>query len=217
MLKAIAIDDEPIALEVIKKHAQKVVFLEVTGYYTNVFEASVYLQQEPIDLLFLDIQMPDLTGIDLVNSLPNPPMIIFTTAYSEYAVQGFELDAVDYLLKPFNQSRFLKACNKAYQQWKHTKAIHQEEWITIKSGYEQIRVKLTEIWAVESVGNYMKFILQDQQILSRLTLKKVQNLHPQEEFIQVHRSFIVAKSHLTKISSQSIFIQHLENPHWRNL
>src|SRR5438128_1188892 len=115
MLKAIVIDDEPLALEVMKGLSEKVIFIELAGCFTNSFEAMAFLQKSKVDLLFLDIKMPDLTGIELLKSIADPPMVIFTTAYSEYAVEGFELDAIDYLLKPFSLIRFLKACNKAYE------------------------------------------------------------------------------------------------------
>src|SRR5476651_882337 len=117
MLKAIDIDDEPIALEVIKSLAEHVVFVEVEACFTNSFKAMEHLQIHKTDLIFLDIKMPNISGIDFLKSIRNPPMVIFTTAYSEHAVQSFELDAIDYLLKPFSQSRFLKACNKAYEQY----------------------------------------------------------------------------------------------------
>src|SRR5579862_4052092 len=118
MLQAIAIDDEPIALEVIKNLSLKISFIELRGFFTDAFKAIDFLQKEKVDLIFLDIKMPDISGIDFLKSISNPPMVIFTTAYSEHAVQSFELDVIDYLLKPFSQSRFLKACNKAYEQYK---------------------------------------------------------------------------------------------------
>ena len=144
MLSAIAIDDEPIALEVIKSLAQHVVFMEIEAYFTNVFKASAYLQTNKVDLILLDIKMPDLSGIDFIKSIPKPPMVIFTTAYSEHAVQSFELDAVDYLLKPFSLARFLKACNKAaeLQQLKKNSGSVIASSIFIKSGYEQVRVRI---------------------------------------------------------------------------
>ncbi|HTF31412.1 MAG TPA: response regulator, partial [Flavitalea sp.] len=114
-MKAIAIDDEPIALEIIKAHAAKVPFLELKAEFTDAFKALEYLQKENIDLLFLDIKMPDISGIDFFNSLARKPLVIFTTAYSEHAVTSFELDAVDYLLKPFSLPRFIKSCNKAFE------------------------------------------------------------------------------------------------------
>jgi two-component system, LytTR family, response regulator len=114
-MKAIAIDDEPLALEIIKAHASKVPFLELGATYTDAFKALEYLQRESVDLLFLDIKMPDISGIDFFGSLSRKPLVIFTTAYTEHAVTSFELDAVDYLLKPFSLARFIKGCNKAFE------------------------------------------------------------------------------------------------------
>src|SRR5450755_3139021 len=182
MLKAIAIDDEPIALEVIKNLSAKISFIELADCFTNAFTALDFLQKEKIDLIFLDIKMPDISGIDFLKSILNPPMIIFTTAYSEHAVQSFELDAIDYLLKPFSLSRFLKACNKANEQYelkkKSSDQIPADNSIFIKSGYEQIRVALSDIWYAESNGNYMQFVLADKKILSRLTMSEAEALLP---------------------------------------
>src|SRR5918998_5254214 len=116
-MKAIAIDDEPIALDIIRSHASKVPFLDLKAEFTDAFQALEYLQRESVDLLFLDIKMPDISGIDFFNSLSKKPLVIFTTAYTEHAVTSFELDAVDYLLKPFSLARFVKACNKALELW----------------------------------------------------------------------------------------------------
>src|SRR6201999_4150690 len=159
MLKAIAIDDEPIALEVILALAAKVGFLELTAVYTDAYEGMKCLQQEKSDLLFLDIKMPDISGIEFLRSIPNPPMVIFTTAYSEHAVQSFELDAVDYLLKPFSQARFLKACNKAHELYELRRGnAAGPDHIFIKVGYGQIRIRLSDILYVQSTGNYMQFV-----------------------------------------------------------
>src|SRR5450432_516176 len=115
MLTAIAIDDEPIALEIIAKLAANISFIDIRKTFTNAFQAAAWLQKERVDLIFLDIKMPDISGIDFLQTLQNPPLVIFTTAYSEHAIDGFELNAVDYLLKPFSAARFLKACNKAFE------------------------------------------------------------------------------------------------------
>src|SRR4249919_2040415 len=142
MLTAIAIDDEPIALDIVRSLAAKIPFLSMKGFFTNAFEAADFLNKEKTDLIFLDIKMPDISGIDFIRSIPSPPMVIFTTAYSEHAVQSFELDAIDYLLKPFSQSRFLKACNKALEQFELKKGTAISNagpaYIFIKSGYEQV-------------------------------------------------------------------------------
>src|SRR5690349_18150725 len=160
MLKAIIIDDEPMALEVVKGLTEKVTFVELVGFFTNAFEAMAFLQSNKIDLLFLDIKMPDISGIELLKSIPNPPMVIFTTAYSEHAVESFELNAIDYLLKPFSLARFLKACNKAYEQYEWRKNRNDpapaDKSVFIKSGYEQVKVSLEDILYAEGSGNYVQ-------------------------------------------------------------
>ena len=215
MLTAIAIDDEPIALDVVKNLSAKIPFIELKAMFTNAFEAISFLNKEKIDLIFLDIKMPDISGIDFIKSIPNPPMVIFTTAYSEHAVQSFELDAIDYLLKPFSLSRFLKACNKANEQHEFKKNNNQTATansIFIKSGYEQIRVLLNDILYAESNGNYMQFVLADKKILSRLTMNETEALLLSKDFIRIHRSYIVAKKHITKMDKASVWINAIELP-----
>lgn len=205
---AIAIDDEPIALEIIKSHASKVPFIELKSQFTNAFEAIIYLQQNKVDVIFLDIKMPDISGIDFLKSLNNPPMVIFTTAYTEHAVQSFELDAVDYLLKPFSLSRFLKACNKAQELYnlRSQKPEHKNDYIFIKDGYEQIKVELNEILYVEASGNYTQIQLKDRLLSSRITINDLAELLPQTDFIRCHRVFIVSKNKITKFDRNQIWI-----------
>ncbi len=216
MLRAVAVDDEPMALEVIKKLSSKIPFIELLAVFTNAFEAIDYMKKEKIDLIFLDVKMPDISGIDFLKSLTCAPMAIFTTAYSEHAVQSFELDAIDYLLKPFSQTRFLKACNKAYEQYELRE--NKNEFpsrltsIFIKDGHEQIRVELNDILYAESSGNYVQFILDNKKIASRLTMNEAQTLLPAISFLRVHRSYIVAKKKITKIASTSVWIKHIEIP-----
>ena len=216
MLAAIAIDDEPIALDIVKSLAAKIPFLSMKAFFTNAFEAADFLQKEKVDLIFLDIKMPDISGIDFLKSIPNPPMVIFTTAYSEHAVQSFELDAIDYLLKPFSQSRFLKACNKAFEQYKFKNSNHINPpaitSVFIKSGYEQIRVELDDILYAESNGNYVQFVLANQKIVSRLTMSEAEALLPASAFIRIHRSYIVAKKQISKIEKNSVWIKQTELP-----
>jgi DNA-binding LytR/AlgR family response regulator len=216
MLKAIVIDDEPIALEVVKNLSEKIPFLNLAGCFTSAFEAMDYLRKEKVDLLFLDIKMPDISGIDFLKSLPDPPMVIFTTAYSEHAVQSFELDAIDYLLKPFSQARFLKACNKAIQQFELKKNIGAGgpavPPLFIKSGYEQIRVEPGDILYVESSGNYVQFVLEDRKILSRLTMAEAEALLPAAAFVRIHRSYIIAKQHVSKLDKNNVWIGKTELP-----
>lgn len=216
MLKAIVIDDEPMALEVIQRLTEKVTFVELAAYFTDSFEAMAFLQTNKIDLIFLDIKMPDISGIEFLKSISNPPMVIFTTAYSEHAVESFELDAIDYLLKPFSLTRFLKACNKAYEHYElrqnKNNSFSGISSVFIKSGYEQIRVELDDILYAESNGNYVQFVLENKKIASRLTMSETEALLPASEFIRVHRSYIVAKKHIQKIDRKSIWIQQTELP-----
>ena len=211
-MKAIAIDDEPIALEIIKSLASKVPFLDLKATFTDGFKALEYLQKEPVDLLFLDIKMPDISGIDLFNSLSKKPMVIFTTAYSEHAVAGFELDAVDYLLKPFSLARFLKSCNKAFELYNFRNSTETPDHLYIKTGYEQVKVLYDDICYVEATGNYVTFVLKDKIILSRSTFIEAINLLPQEKFVRVHRSYVVAVNKIDKVERNQVTINKAAIP-----
>ena len=160
--------------------------------------------------------MPDISGIDLLKTLPDPPMVIFTTAYSEHAVQSFELDAIDYLLKPFSPARFLKACNKAYDlhclKEGNRGNTPAQGSIFIKSGYGQIRVELGDVLYVQSTGNYMQFVLPEEKILSRLTMNEVEEMLPAAAFVRIHRSYIIAKSKVQRIEKGSVWIKDKEIP-----
>lgn len=209
MIRAIAIDDEPLALEVIRSHAGKVPFLQLADCFTHALKAIEYLAKHPVDLLFLDIKMPDISGLELMESLQNKPLVVFTTAYAEHAVQSYELNAVDYLLKPFAFARFLKACHKAndlLQSKQHHKSLTVDS-IFIKSGYEQVKINYNDILYLESGGNYMSFILADERtILSRLTMTDTLALLPANQFVRVHRSYIVNKSVVDRAERHQLHI-----------
>jgi len=205
-MKAIAIDDEPLALEVIRNLAAKVPFLELQATYTNAFDALPYLQKEQVDLLFLDIKMPDISGIEFFNSLRKKPMVIFTTAYSEHAVTSFELDAVDYLLKPFSLPRFVKACNKAYEIYQLRNNATRPDHLFIKTGSEQLKVLYDDILYLEASGNYVSFELKGKSILSRLTIAETLELLPREKFLRIHRSYIVAINKIDKAEKYQVTI-----------
>lgn len=204
---AIALDDEPIALEVIRSHAEKVSYLDLKATFTNAFEAMDYLLHHPVDLVFLDIKMPDISGVEFFRSLNKRPLVIFTTAYSEHAVAGFELDAVDYLLKPFSIPRFLKACNKA-REWLELikKSDSKDDYLFVKTGYEQVRVLLEEVDYLEAKGNYVSFVCGNRQILSRMTIGECSNLLPERQFIRIHRSFIAAVAKIEKIERHQVTV-----------
>jgi two-component system LytT family response regulator len=209
MLTAIAIDDESMALEVIKSHASKVPFLSLKAVFTHPIHGLEYLQQNPVDVLFLDIKMPDISGLEIAGLIPKDTMVIFTTAYSEYAVKSFELDALDYLLKPFSLSRFLKACQKA----KDLKTLKNgnKESIFVKSGTEQIKINLEDLLYCEASGNYVSFHLSDEKFLSRMTFSELEQLLP-SFFTKTHRSFIINTDLVTKVEKHQVELGHAKVP-----
>lgn len=213
-MKAIAIDDEPIALEVVKAHAGKVPYLDVVAVFTNAFEALDFLQQEPVDLLFLDIKMPDITGLEFYQSLQRKPLLIFTTAYTDYATDSYDLDAVDYLLKPFSLPRFIKACNKAQElyNFRNAESASEPEHIFVKTGYEQVKISFQDILYLEATGNYVSYVLPDKKVLSRTTFSEATRQLPAGKFIRVHRSYVVAKDKIDKAERHQVTIDGVEVP-----
>jgi two-component system LytT family response regulator len=211
-MKAIAIDDEPIALDIISSHASKVPFLDLKAVFTDAFEAMEYLQKETIDLVFLDIKMPDISGIEFFKSLSRKPLLIFTTAYTEHAVESFELDAVDYLLKPFSLARFIKGCNKAYELHKVRNAANTNDHFYVKTGYEQVKVLYDDILYLEAAGNYVTFILTTKQLLSRSTFAELASQLPADKFIRIHRSYMVAINKIDKVERHQLSINNREIP-----
>lgn len=214
MLKAIAIDDEPMALNVIQKFVSAVSFVELTDVFTNAFDAMACLKYRKADLVFLDIRMPDISGIDFFNGLDDPPLVIFTTAHSEYAVKSFELSAVDYLLKPFSPERFEQACSKAFDmhQWRKQQQDLKPVSFFVRSGYNTIQIFFDEILYAESVGNYVQFVLKHKRITSRLTMREAEKLLSRPDFIRVHRRFVIARKQITRVEKKNIVIGDLELP-----
>ncbi|MBC5994459.1 LytR/AlgR family response regulator transcription factor [Pontibacter cellulosilyticus] len=214
-MRAIAVDDEPLALEVVKTLASKVPYLDLTATFTDAFQALEFLQRESVDLIFLDIKMPDITGLEFVTSLQKKPLVIFTTAYSEHAVTSFELDAVDYLLKPFSLARFVKACNKAQELYllrNGSAADTAKDYVFLKTGYEQVKVHFEEILYLEAAGNYVTFVLEDKKLLTRMTISEASDMLPESKFVRVHRSYIVAKNRIDKIERHQVCIKGNEVP-----
>ena len=204
MLKCIAIDDEPLALRQITGYISKIPYLELSATF-NAIDAQQRLTEEPADLIFADINMPDLNGVDFVRALPDRPMVIFTTAYSEYAVEGFKLDAVDYLLKPFSFADFSRSAAKAnslYELRQNRRSEPQEtaseatprdkEYISVKADYKVSLVRIAEIIYLESEGEYVRMHLADGSTITTLfRLKNMETALPAESFMRVHRSYIV--------------------------
>lgn len=210
MIKAIAIDDESFALEVIKSHASKVPFIELQAVFTDAILGLEYLKNQPVDLLFLDINMPDISGIDLAVLVPKETLVVFTTAYSDYAVKGFELNALDYLLKPFNLSRFLKSCQKA-QEWIDLRPKNEPAFLFVKTSDGQIRVDFSDLLYCESQGNYVTFQLPSQKIQSRMTLSEIEKSLP-SYFLRTHRSFLVNQNQIAKIERHQVWVRSFPVP-----
>ncbi|MCG2615761.1 LytTR family DNA-binding domain-containing protein [Terrimonas sp. NA20] len=213
MIKAIAIDDEPIALEVIRQHCRSIPFIQLEQCFTDPDAAMSWLNDNKVDLLFLDIRMPDISGIDFLKQLNPAPPTIFTTAHSEHAVQSFELDALDYLLKPFSTERFLKACLKAKDWLELRSAAKRDAFLFIKTGYEQVKVQLNEIIYIQSAGNYVQFVLQGQKkLLSRSTMAETMAMLPPEDFVRIHRQYIAGKQHISRIEKNTVYCEEMALP-----
>ena len=211
MINCLIIDDEPLAIDLLESYISKVSTLNLVAKCSEPLASLDHFDKHQIDLLFIDIQMPDISGIDFFKTLHRKPEVIFTTAFAEYALTGFELNAIDYLLKPFSQSRFLKACNKALEQFEFKKATTISNagpaYIFIKSGYEQVRIELDDILYVQSTGNYMQFVLPGRKIISRLTMSEVEEILPATEFLRIHRSYIAGKKHVHRVEKNGIWIK----------
>jgi DNA-binding LytR/AlgR family response regulator len=206
MLTAIALDDEPIALEVIRSFGVRMPELDIRQFFTNPVEATEYIRENPIDVVFLDIHMPDISGIQWARKMPYPAMIIFTTAYSEHAVESFELDAVDFLLKPFSFDRFSKSVDKAAKLLQLKKQSSQNDHLVIRAGHDKVRIPLADILYCRSAGNYVQFITSKEKHLSRLTMAEAEAMLPARLFVRVHRSYIVPISRIRKLEKAQVWI-----------
>ena len=221
-LKCLAIDDEPLALDVIESHLSKFDDLELAGRCVNAIQAAEIINNREIDLLFLDIQMPEITGIEFLRSLKKRPMVIFTTAFSEFAVEGFELEAVDYLLKPIAIDRFTKAVEKARElyQLKHSDDIGapsmESEHIFVKSNQKLVRINYDDILYVEAFADYVKIFTAEKRIVTLQTMKNMEVKLPTEKFCRVHRSFIVSLKHVDAFSSTQVEVNGQKIPIGKN-
>ena len=195
--RCMIIEDEPLARNVLKKYIEDLPSLELVAVCSNALEAQGIVQSQNIQLLFLDINLPKLSGINFLKTLPHPPMVIFTTAYPEFAVEGFELDAADYLLKPFSFERFLKAVNKALRKTgplsnAATGERNTSDFIFLKADKKVYKIDLEEILYAEATGDYVKIVTQDTQYIAHITLKKLLEDLPASGFVRVHKSYIIS-------------------------
>jgi len=214
LIKCLAIDDEPLALKQIGAYIKKTPFLELVALCNSALNALEYMTTSNVDLVFLDINMPDLSGMDFVKSLKEKPGIIFTTAYSEYAVEGFKVEAIDYLLKPIGYDDFLKAAIKAKflfesKEQKYSAVKTNQDHLFVKSEYKIMRIELSEIKFIESMHEYVRIHLtMDKPVMTLLSLKAIAELLPKERFMRVHRSFIVNKEKIKIVERNRIIFDN---------
>ncbi|HNY02415.1 MAG TPA: LytTR family DNA-binding domain-containing protein [Bacteroidales bacterium] len=215
-IRCLIIDDEPLAHRVIERYAADVPFLEIAAKCHSAIEAIDVLHNVEIDLLFLDINMPRLSGMDFLKTLKSPPLVIITTAYSEYAIQGYELDVVDYLMKPFSFERFFKAIQKVSDLLKGRQARSaepreaertEEPFLFVKSSKKTYKVNLSDILYIEALGDYVKIHTTERMIVSYQSLKNIENLLPAAQFPRIHKSFIIALSRIDLIEGNQVRIR----------
>ena len=221
-VRCLIVDDEPPALEVLRNYINSVSFIELAGLCNNAVEALNILSREKVDLLFLDIQMPQLLGTDLVRSLNNPPKVIFTTAYRKFAVEGFELNAVDYLLKPISFERFLKSVNKVLNISLPTSShnlivntdfsSNREQFIIFHADRKKYKVAVDDILYIESMKDYIKVVTTNNTIVTKQSISSLEENLPERQFIRIHRSFIVSINKIKSYSSELITLGKVELP-----
>lgn len=216
LLKCVSIDDEPLALKLIREYVSRFPALQMLRTFDDAITGAEFLKRTTIDLLFIDINMPDITGIDLVRSLEHKPIIIFTTAYKNFAFEGFELEAIDYLLKPIDFKRFTKAVEKAidYYQYKNTPTEeHHDESLYVYSEYRMVKISLKDIEYIESMEDYVKIHVHDAKtILSLMPLKTVLEKLPADKFQRIHRSYIIPVNKVISVKNRKVQLPGIELP-----
>jgi DNA-binding LytR/AlgR family response regulator len=216
-MNCIAIDDEPLALDIIKRFSSELRFINLIGTYTNPLDSIKVLNDVEIDLIFLDIEMPNITGFNFLKSLSTVPLIIITTAFPEHALQGFEVSAVDYLLKPFSFERFVKAVTKAFELNSLRKGIshfgtHDSEFLLVRVDYNTVKIDINTILYIEGLKDYVKIYCSSRPILTKTTLKNFEAKLPSVNFIRVHKSYIVSLSKVKSIENNRIIIGEARIP-----
>lgn len=220
-LRCIIIDDEPLALDLLEDDISKIPFLTLTHKFQSPFDAMPLLKSGQVDLIFLDIQMPDITGLEFLKSLETKPLVIFTTAYDQYALDGYELDVIDYLLKPIPFDRLLKAAGKAQdffvarnsiQSASRNSEMSYPDYIFVKSGYDILKININDILFIEGLKDYVKIFVPPHPILTLMNLKAIVEKLPPNKFVRVHRSYIVALEKIKAIRKNKIIIDDKEIP-----
>lgn len=210
LLTCIAIDDEPLALKLVKEYVSKIPALQLLETFEDAISAIDYLNKHKVNILFVDINMPDITGIELVRSLDEKPMVIFTTAYKKFAYEGFELDAIDYLLKPIDFTRFNKAAQKAIDYYAYMKAKNTTEsaCVFVRSEYKMLKVMFDDIEYVEGLEDYVKIHIKNQKpILTLATLKAFIEKLPSEKFVRIHRSYVIPVDEVISVYNKKVLLK----------
>lgn len=207
-IRTAIVDDEPFAVKGLQKYVEQVSFLSLETTCRTALELSDYLQGHELDLVFLDIQMPYLTGVEWVKSMKEAPKIIFTTAFADYALEGYELDVMDYLMKPISFDRFYKAAQKA-QDYFQTTTSEKAEYCFLKVDKRLEKVRFADILFLEAMQNYVKVFVGEKVLIVHQPLKKLKELLPDEDFLQIHKSFLVAKSHVTAIEGNQLIVENV--------
>jgi len=192
-IKALVVDDEPLAQEVLKTYIKEIATIDVIAYCSDALESITFLKEQKIDLIFLDINMPKISGLEFIKTLKYPPLIILTTAYTEYALEGYELNVLDYLAKPFSIQRFLKAIQKVEEMLllQQKKEERNSESLFIKSNKKTFQIQINEITYIEGLGDYIKIFTEKTHLISNLSMRKIHEQLPSSEFIRIHKSFII--------------------------
>ena len=212
-IKCIITDDEPFARKGLQGYIEQIDFLELKGVCENAVELNSLLKKEAVDLLFLDIEMPYVTGIDFLKNITSPPKVIFTTAYEKYALQGFELEVLDYLLKPISFERFMRAANKAFDYFRGQQVpAAGEDYIFVKADSRLEKVHFSDILFVEALENYVAIYTGEKKIITHLTLKMLQEKLPPGAFIQPHKSYIVSIGKINSIEGNILHVLHYQVP-----
>jgi DNA-binding LytR/AlgR family response regulator len=214
-VRCLLVDDEPPALEILRTYINSLPGLTIVGECHHAVAAFEFLQQHDVDLIFLDVMMPQLLGTDLLKAIPQPPKVIFTTAYRDYAVEGFELGATDYLLKPFSLDRFMKAVYRALDQDSNkTQASPQGtgQFLYIRADRKMVKVLVDDILYIESMKDYIRIFLATGQVITKQTITAIEAMLPHDEFVRVHRSFIIPKKKISAYNQNAVFIGKVEIP-----
>ena len=215
MIRVLAIDDEPLALRQLAAYLKKVPFFDLVDSCQSAIDAIKVLDEQEVDAIFIDINMPDLNGLDFVRSLQNPPLVVFTTAYQEYALDGYKVDAIDYLLKPFGMGDILRAADKVKRQYDllHTASlspVDEDDALFLKTEYKVVRILIHDIIYVEGMAEYLRIHLagQDKPIVVLLSMKKMEERLPSQDFMRIHKSYIISLHHIAEVNKSRVILDN---------